>query len=263
MKKSFVINLLLLCIPFFSCKKEVAPVFVDSPVIEAYFKSGDPLRVKISRQVAFSSEANYSPENIDSLQLYVNINNIDYPLLPQGNGIYQNTCIATEGESYRLHFEFNGKPVSATTTIPARPVDYTASVTQIAIAQMTSPPTSFTMPDPVKLSWTNMDDSYYLVVVENIETNPTPIRDTADGRPDRIFRNQPTTSATYEIRAMEFQYYGTHRLILYHLNPDYAALYNNTSNSSQSLATPQTDIVNGIGIFTGINADTLLLEVTQ
>lgn len=262
MNKTIVATLFLFCIFLFSCKKESAPVFVDSPVIEAYLKSGDPLRVRISRQVAFSSEANYSPENIDSLQLYVSINDTDYRLLPQGDGIYQNTCIATEGESYRLHFAFNGKQVSALTKIPARPVSYTASATQIAITQP-SASTTFTMPDPIELNWTNTDHSYYLVVVENIEANPVPIRDTSDGRPERVFRNQPTTSATYEIRAMEFQYYGWHRIILFHLNPDYAALYNTSSNSSQSLSTPQSDISNGEGIFTGINADTLMLNVTQ
>ncbi len=260
MKKTIAINLFFFCLSFFSCKKESAPVFVDSPVIEAYLKSGDPLRVKISHQVAFSSEANYSPENIDSLQLYINVNDSDYRLLPQGGGIYQNAYIARQGETYRLHFEFGGKQIIASTKIPSRPVNYTASVTQITVPQMGP---NVTMPDPVELNWTNADNSYYLVVVENIASNPVPIHDTTNGPPNRIFRNQPTTSATYEIRPMSFQYYGWHRLILFHLNPDYAALYNSTSNSSQSLSTPQSDITNGQGIFTGINADTLMLDVTQ
>jgi hypothetical protein len=52
-------------------------------------------------------------------------------------------------------------------------------------------------------------------------------------------------------------------LILYHLNADYAALYNDTGNSSQNLTNPTTNIENGLGIFTGINADTLLLNVIK
>lgn len=255
-----------LALSIFSCKKEEAPVFVDSPVVESYLKPGDSLSVTISRQVAFATNAIYSSENLDSLSVSVTINNNDYLLSPQGNGIYKSNYIVQEGDEYRLHFMFNGQAVSASTTIPSQPSNYSISATTLSIPQMNSSNIgNFTMPDPVELNWDNNDGSYYLVVVENIETNPTPIRDTTggDGPPDRVFRNQPTTSNTYEIRAMQFQYYGTHRIILFHLNPDYAFLYSDNNSSSQNLSTPQTAITNGLGIFTGINADTLMLEVTQ
>lgn len=262
MNKSIVLVFLIAVILDSGCKKESAPVFEDSAVIESYLKPGDQLNVRISRQVAFSSDAIYSSENIDSLSVYISVNDTDYMLVPVGNGLYKNNYRARNGDRYQLHFFFNGEEVYGTTTIPDQPTGFTESATTLTVPDMSSGPPS-SMPEPIELNWENPDTSYYLVVVENIESNPVPIRDTSDGRPERVFRNQPTTSNVFEIRAMQFQYYGTHRIILYHLNPDYAYLYSDNNSSSQNLSTPQSDITNGLGIFTGINSDTLLLEVSQ
>jgi len=62
---------------------------------------------------------------------------------------------------------------------------------------------------------------------------------------------------------MEFKYYGRHYLILYKINPEYAALYESTGNSSQNLRTPNSNIKNAQGIFTAVNSDTLLLNVKK
>ena len=120
------------------------------------------------------------------------------------------------------------------------------------------------MPDPVELTWDNPDHDYYLAIVENVEATLDPIRDFGDNDPpSNIFRKSPTTAAATEIRSQEFQYFGTHRIILYHVLPDYAALYNESTTSSQNLTNPSTSITNGYGIFTGLNADTLFIEVRE
>ena len=162
---------------------------------------------------------------------------------------------------------FNSKDVSAYTYVPDKPSNFTQSATRIAIQRTDSssgPPFGGSMPDPIDLTWDNNDGSYYLLVIENIEETLDPIRDFGDAEPPgNIFRKQPTTSASEQIRPMELEYYGTHRLILYHVLPDYATLYDQNSNSSQNLANPSSSIVNGYGIFTGLNSDTLFLEVTE
>jgi len=42
-----------------------------------------------------------------------------------------------------------------------------------------------------------------------------------------------------------------HQIIVYRVNPEYAALYQNSGNSTLSLEEPPTNIENGNGIFTG------------
>lgn len=251
-----------------SCKKETGAEFTDSPVLEAYLKPGNLLDVKISRQLPFSSDATYSSDDINNLSVAVVCNSISYPLTAMGNGEYKSSSLTvTEGTRYDLSFTFNSKTVKAYTTIPSKPVNYAQSVTEIYLERQdtsSGPPNMSNMPDPVKLTWDNPDGSYYIVVIENIETTLDPIRDFGNATPPgNLFRKPPTTSSGIEINAREFQYFGRHRLILYHVLPDYASLYDQGSTSSQNLTNPSTSITNGYGIFTGMHADTLMLNVLE
>jgi hypothetical protein len=254
-----------------SCSKETTPAYEDKPVVESYLYTGDTLYVKVSRQVPFSAEdAVYSIDDINKLDITAKYNNTSYLLTAQGNGLYKAiTPLLTvnQGDQYELEFSFNGKPVTASTLIPAKPMNYTQSVTEITIESFSGTPSGGTMPtfpDPVRLKWTTDDNSYYIVVIENIESNPQAINDFGGKEPPgNIFRSKPTQSNSYSIESMQFKYYGRHRLILFHINPDYASLYDDSGSSSQNLTSPSTTITNGLGIFTGVNSDTLMLKVKK
>jgi hypothetical protein len=260
---------LIFGISLISCDtEEVQLAFNDIPVVESYLIQTKPVSVKIARKTPFDYNVALSDENPDLLQVKI-LYNDQIRLIPSvGNGEYKDaTFFPQEGVTYKLEFEFNNQTVSSSTEILSKPENFKQSVTQIIMPSIdfsTRPPTRPAMPDPVKLTWTNNDNSYYMVVIENMETAPTAINDYGDRvPPGRSFRNAPTQTNQYEIPSMQFQYYGRHRLIVYHLNADYAALYNDTGNSSQNLTNPTTNILNGLGIFTGINADTLLLNVLK
>ena len=239
----------------------------DIPVIEGYLQAGGFTAVKIKHQVPFSSSTQVLGD-VDSLtvQIYKNTNIME--LKRADTGTYSDTNIVREGDTYTLKFIYNNKQVSATTTIPAKPTGYTQSATTMQIKKITSgsfPSGGFTQPSPVDLSWDNADRSYYMVVVKNVESNPELIFDTTGigSPPSNVFRNQPTTKNSFSINSNQFQYFGKHQIILYHLNPDYAALYNTNGTSSQNLTTLSSGITNAEGIFTGITADTLFLQVNK
>lgn len=264
----FVVFSCLVLLSQVACEKSEISEFTDTPIIEAYLEPGDYLTVKISRQIPFSTDVQYSADDIDNLTLAVTYSGGTHLLTPLGNGLYiDSTIIVTEGENYDISFQFNSKFVTAYTHITSKPLNVTQSALQIAIEKMDStagPMTQISMPDPIEISWTNTDGSYYLILIENIESTLDPIRDFGDNDPPgNMFRKSPTALGIEEITAMEFQYYGTHRIILYHVLPDYANLYEENSTSSQNLSNPSTSIVNGYGIFTGLNSDTLYVEVTQ
>ena len=250
-----------------SCKKESTnPEFEDKPVIAGYLTVGDTARLNISRLTPFAGNAQFSADNINALQVFINANNTTYQLQSTGNGNYiaGNPLLKIDPTfSYNLSLVFNGKNVTASTTIPTKPIGYTQSITSFSMTQITATTTGFpSFPDPIKLTWTNSDNSYYLIVVENIEVSPEAINLKTDA-PTRIFKNSPLQTNTYEIRANQFHYFGNHRLILYHINADYAALYTNNNNSSNNLTNSQTSVNNGAGIFTGLNADTLYFKVLK
>lgn len=268
-QKKQVLILFVLTLGVTSCQKEEVSEFTDSPIIESYLEPGNYLTVKVSRQIPFAETVEYSADDIENLTITVEHNSTIHTLTSLGNGNYiDSSIIVAEGENYNLSFQFNSNEVTAYTYIPTKPLNITQSATEIIIERLdttSGPPTGgFTMPDPIEINWTNNDGSYYLILVENIETTLDPIRDFGDeDPPGNRFRKSPTNLSVEEIRSMEFQYYGTHRIILYHVLPDYATLYDDNSTSSQNLTNPSSSIVNGYGIFTGLNSDTLYVEVKE
>jgi hypothetical protein len=65
------------------------------------------------------------------------------------------------------------------------------------------------------------------------------------------------------LRPFDCQYYSRHRIIQYHVLPDYATLYEQNSSSSLNLTSPSTSITNGYGLLTGLNSDTLYILVKE
>jgi hypothetical protein len=269
MKLRILIQFLMFFAAVTACTKANNSEFTDSPIVESYLKPGDHPLIKITRQTPFSSTVNYSSDDINSLSIKITNNNISNILTPLGEGLYVDSSLSiAEGERYDISFLFNSKTVTAYTEVPIKPSQFAQSVTSITIAQMNFSsgfPTSMpTNPDPISLTWSNPDASYYIVVIENMEKTLAAIRDFGDNTPPgNMFRKPPTTSSGTEIQSMEFQYYGKHRLILYHVLPDYASLYSDKQSSSQNLTNPSTSIMNGYGIFTALNSDTLYLTVKK
>lgn len=245
-------------------KSAIAPTFQDLPIIEGYLEEGLPISIKISRQVALDESAVYSNDNMTALNPALYEEDVLIPLTSAGEGIYTSPQLVQAGKTYKLSFTYNQKLVTAQTVIPVTPQNYTQSVTSIKAFSFSSGGSGMpTIPDPLKLTWDNTDNSYYVVLIENVETAPEAINTGNESPPARIFRNQPTQNNSYEIRVMQFNYYGKHHIKLYHLNPDYAALYSTGSNTSQNLFTPTTSITNGVGIFTGVAGKVLELAVTK
>jgi hypothetical protein len=268
MKLRIIMLFLIASAGFTSCTKTENSEFTDSPIIVSYLQPGYYPIVNISRQIPFSSGVKYSADDINSLSVKITHNNISNTLTLMGSGQYiDSSLIIAEGERYDLSFVYNLKTVSAYTIVPSKPENFTESVTSIAVQKMDSTsgyPGPGSMPEPVSLTWNNSDGSYYIVVIENIDTTLVPIRNFGTSViPGNRFREAPTTSSGIEIRAIEFQYFGRHRLILFHVLPDYASLYSRAQTSSQNLTNPSTSITNGYGIFTGLNSDTLYLNVNQ
>jgi hypothetical protein len=262
--------IVLLITLFWSCEKQsTIPTYDDQPVIEGYLQANNIATVKISRQIASSENVVYSDSHLDSLVVTISDPDTVYYLTAAGGGIYADTnLLIKEGVQYTLQFMYNNKVVSAETTVPYIPKDYTQSVSEILVQKIdentTFTPGSMQMNDPIELKWNNQDNAYFMVMVENMEANPTLIRDTTDSRFQvRSFRNEPAVINSYAMRDQQFLYFGRHMLTLYRLNPDYAALYSDNSNSSQNLTNPTTNITNGLGIFTGISSDTLYLQINK
>lgn len=248
------------------------------PVVQAYLVPGQPVSVTVTKQTPFENDTTGQGQPISGLNLTIQNNAKTYPLQSLSNGTYlSKTDLSVKaGQTYQLDFDYNGHHVSGSTAIPTRPVSFSASQTEVYRTAITpgSGMGNFggqgnqAQATPIRLTWNNPIGDYYFVVVDNIETNPVSIITSNNsagpvGNAARRFRGEPIQSDFTTIQAQSFQYFGRHRVVLFHLNPDYAALYKQTSTSTQNISTPPTTLTNGLGLFTGINTDTLYVTVKQ
>lgn len=268
MKKYFAYTFLLFLLA--SCEKEITSnAYTETAVVEAYLYPGLPVSLTITKQIP-SGTTDVGQEPLDTLHVYITHNTDTILLTHTGDGNYQSdsSFIIQQNETYSLLFYFNGEVVTSLTTVPSVPVGFSADVTEMTIEAIdfgngfpTSPPT---MPDPLNLSWSNPSQEYYLLLVQNTEsTLEATFNNTDTTRTRPVFRNQPTQGSGQQLRSQQFEYYGHHYIILYHINPEYAGLYDDSGNSTQDLRQPATNIVNGTGIFTAISTDTLDFTVKK
>lgn len=264
--QKFFFSLLVVTLALLSCNKTETG-YNTSPVVECYVIPGDTVVFHVTKQIAFGSDSITDGEGITGLAISFFKNNESYSLTDQGDGIYSLSSATFEpGDELTFSFTYGSEEVSGYTYIPSTPLDFECSVSSMAIERMdtASGPPSGTMPDPAELTWTNSDNSNYLVVVENLEETLDPIRDFGDEEPPgNFFRKSPTTSSSERLSPMDFQYYGEHRIILFHVLPDYAALYDQNSTTSINLTNPSTSINYGFGIFSGLHSDTLYITITE
>ncbi len=244
------------------------------PVVEAYLVAGKPIAITVKKEIAFTSDNSAVQTPILGLTIKVSGDGQTYALKSSGNGLYESekTVKLKVGVTYSLSFDYNGKPISASTTIPAKPVGFKSDLASIARTKLdlSSGSTNIRNPDgntDINLTWSNPTSEYHFVVADNVEIKPESIiiLPTTSNFQDiiRRFRSQPVQGTETRLRSQQFEYFGKHNLILLKVNPDYAALYNSSGTTSQNISTPPTTITNGLGIFTGVNADTLSFTVKQ
>ena len=166
-----------------------------------------------------------------------------------------------------MEFERNGEIISAETYVPE---NNTARIsrTQVELTKIEAgvfPSGGIVIPEPVEVSWNNEDGDYYYILIKNIETEPEYVNENiAQFEGQLQFITEPQITNFYAIRAQrDLMQFGTYQIIVFRVNPEYAALYESTGGSTLSLEEPPTNIVNGLGIFTGLSSDTLYLEVTK
>jgi len=63
--------------------------------------------------------------------------------------------------------------------------------------------------------------------------------------------------------ALIMTHLGKHRVKVYRVNQEYADLYQSRNQDSRDLNEPLTNIVNGLGVFSAFNSDSVFFELKQ
>lgn len=261
---------ILLIVAFLSACSEGNEMSSDlSPlVVEAYLHVNRPLKVIVSNL------AGVEAADVDHLNVSITSNEGTVILASDGAGVYTSDSsefVRDDAGDYTLRIATSTGEISSLTIVPAKPANFELSETEMTIEPIdfsSGFPVGNISGESVELSWSNSSDEYYFTFFQNIDDNPELINsalDTIDDNaPRRFFRGEPTQGNSSTITSNQFQYYGRYHVILFHVNPDYAALYKEQENtSSLNLTSPFTNVVNGLGIFTAIHSDTILFTVKK
>lgn len=247
-----------------ACTEGDLPYPEPLPVVEAYLAPDQPATVQITREISYGSADTLMA--LSGLSPRITYNGQSYPLAEASPGRYRSSEVPlVAGGIYGLSFSYNGREITAEAEIPMPPGAVTASATDIAVPNFGSG-AGAELPDPIIYTWDNPDRAYHLLVVRNTEVNPTPITFNIGGspveKPEPAFRLPPHRGDSQQVTLGRFSYYGKHAVILYRIQPEYAALYESSGSNSNDLMAPPTNISGGLGIFTGVHAaDTLWVHV--
>ncbi len=244
---------------------------IDQLNVQAFLHAGSYLdSLHISKVIPLDSlEAEAAPEDLQPMVLLENgeVVSLSYT---GSEGVYSNSDLWIEADqSYRLEIDYQGELLSADTYVPPAPENLQLDRHEINRTRIDD----FTdlldqvMTDPIEVTWTAEAGAYYFVNVTNLEENPVVINTLFEEgnrppRPDIL--TEPSTNDFYNIDTFrDLTHFGTYQVVVYRVNPEYVALYEDGSGSTGSLNEVRTNVVNGFGIFTGINSDTAYFEVRQ
>jgi hypothetical protein len=245
---------------FASCKKENQNGSTNLPVVEAYLYAGKTLTVKLYQQKSLTDTAKYGAA-ITGQQLYVSDGNTQVQLTESSKGTYtySDTSFLIAGKTYSLQFSYLSKEVTAKTLMPYKPQNFATQYTTVTFARPTD--INATVDTLNRFTWDNPDSLNHVLVFNNIDDTFFPL-----GRgfgfannSSNIFEVNTDRKSVYNVISNIFPYYGNYQVILLSVNQEYIDVLesNNLNSNSQNLLNIPTNIENGLGIFTAVQADTL------
>ena len=263
--------IILICI-ISACNFDDNPAVFDPPVIEAFLFSNEPIDdIKLTTTVPLEYADSTGSPITDARVVLIKKNQI-YQLEPsQEAGFYfypGNDLTVETDDLFRLEVEWKGQLSFGETVVPPPSEGVAIDTELIEIPIITGPQILQLIGRmEINFTWENPNEELHFVLLENIE----PTADLEFILPEMVqniaarFRviSAPTVETTHTINVLSLQYLGTHRVRVYRVNREYADLYTSRAQDSRDLNEPASNIINGIGIFSAFNSDSVFFEVKR
>jgi len=250
-----------------SCEQaEYTQEAADIPVVEAFLVPGQSPVITITRIIPYAAEEGDTlAVPISGLVVFLKVKGLEYILTEDsaGSGNYhldESSKLINPGDTVEFHTDYKGTLIASSTIVPSAPASLTMS-TDI-LYYTTGDPSTWLSAGEIDLAWDNPEEDFYYITVQNMEIDPTPLNEMAENMP-KFGSSSPSTGNQFRIGMRNITYFGTHQVIIYHVNHEFAELFDNPGMSTISLTEPPTNILNGLGIFTAMNPDTLYFEVKK
>ena len=228
----------------------------DILVVRAFLFAGEPVAdIRVTTTVPLVSEDTLGTPVSDAA-VWLERDGIRFDLIatPGAEGASHSPgsdLVIAEGEVFELGISRGSESLSATTVVPSAPEGFAVSSDVLEVVDLTAGfrgPGGFAFGGLI-VRWINPERDLFFVVVDNLETDPEQIPAPEFIREARRFVSAPTPADSTTISQLSLTHLGEHRILLYHVNQEYADLYEGRVQDSRDLNEPPSNIRGGLGVF--------------
>ena len=245
----------------------------DLIVVKGYIYAGEPVDdIQLTGTLPLGSEETQAPP-INDAQVSLIKDGQQYDLVlsagDSGYYHYEGDDLQVEtGDLLKIQVKYKDQEVFGTSEVPEAPKDVTISDSTLTFPDFETmrelrmqgvSMDSIRKTMMLTVTWEQEDEALYYILVENIDENPVPF-ESQFGRPPREFISQPTARNEYTVNAMMMTHLGKHIVKVFRVNQEYADLYQSRNQDSRDLNEPLTNIVNGLGVFSAFNCDSVFFN---
>ena len=182
---------------------------------------------------------------------------------PGAGGAYHypgSDLVVGPGEIFELGISRGSQSIWATTVVPSPPEGFALSSDVMDVVDLTAGfggrgggggGLGF---GGLIVRWINPERDLFFVAVDNLEVDPVQIPSPEFIGAARRFVSAPTPADSATISQLSLTHLGEHRIRLYHVNQEYADLYEGRVQDSRDLNEPPSNIVGGLGVFSAFSS---------
>jgi hypothetical protein len=239
----------------------------DTYVVQAFLYSDEPVQgVTVTGVLPIDADSTEVPPPVTGARLTIvrGTNRYDLVDTPGEPGRYhypKNGLQIHPGDVLDLEVSVRGNDATARTVVPTPPVGLELADDHLATID---PYSGGGRPNAtLTVRWSNPGYDLHFLVVDHLEADPTllPTAELASLLGTPRFVTQPTAADSTFVQQLSLTYYGRHRVKLYRVNDEYAALYEGLQQDSRDLNQPPTNINGALGVFSAFAADSAFFEV--
>lgn len=262
-----------------SCGEEnLNDIAANQFVVEAFLYAGEPIDdIRIKTTFPLSETEDIS-EPINNAEVTLIKGENRYPLVSSGSeGFYhypnEDVSVNT-GDEFQLEVVHNGIMATAQTTVPTPTTGLKLSTDSLKVPQLPLSEgreavvmaiTAFLQNSRIDATWDNPNEDLYFMVVESVSSTVDPIF------PDQVitalerfqFVSEPTEESSLTFLGGTLVSFGQYVVKVYHINQEYAALYENREQDSRDLNEPPSNVQNALGVFSAFNSQEAFFEVVR
>ena len=254
--------LLFTIIISFGCEENISTeIDKDIVVVQGFIYADQPVTdISITEVLPLGSEDTLAPP-ITNAEVFISKGNDKFLLISdeEHEGFYfypGNDLLISSGDELSLEVNINDEKILSETTVPPKPTNLELNSDILLIPEFVigfPPDLEYYS---IILTWDNFDNSYYYVIIENIEDDAEPI-EVGSGKFVSRFVSKPSISNEYRVSFRTVTHFGKHLMVLYRVNQEYVDLYESRNQDSRNLNEPLTNIENGLGVFSAFASDSV------